>query len=89
MEADWNLTEAIEYYRGQNVSQDQQALIELLREVQAENGGSIPVHPAIFRHEERPRNPSAACRNFLFCGDTPQPDYIYSRIFLLYFSFFL
>ena len=42
MEADWNLTEAIEYYRGQNVSQDQQALIELLREVQAENGGSIP-----------------------------------------------
>ena len=29
MEADWNLTEAIEYYRGQNVSQDQQALIEL------------------------------------------------------------
>ena len=42
MEADWNLTEAIEYYRGQNVSQDQQALIELLREVQSENGGSIP-----------------------------------------------
>ena len=42
MQADWNLTEAIEYYRGQNVSQDQQALIELLREVQSENGGSIP-----------------------------------------------
>lgn len=42
METDWNLTEAIEYYRAQNAPQDQQALIALLREVQTENGGSIP-----------------------------------------------
>lgn len=42
MEKEWNLTEAIEYYRSQNAPADQQALIELLREVQTENGGSIP-----------------------------------------------
>lgn len=38
----WNLEEAIGYYRKQGAPGDQSALISLLREVQQENGGSIP-----------------------------------------------
>ena len=45
----WNLNEAIAYYRQQGAPADQSAVIALLREVQQENGGSIPGHilPAI------------------------------------------
>lgn len=39
---DWNLTEAIEYYRRQGAPGDQNALRNLLAEVQAESGGAIP-----------------------------------------------
>lgn len=39
---DWNLQEAISYYKKQGAPQDQNALVSLLREVQQENGGSIP-----------------------------------------------
>ena len=38
----WNLEEAMDYYRRQGAPGDQGALIQLLREVQQENGGSIP-----------------------------------------------
>lgn len=38
----WNLSEAIVYYKKQGAPADQSALIALLREVQQENGGSIP-----------------------------------------------
>ena len=38
----WNLTEAIAYYKKQGAPADQSALIALLREVQQEQGGSIP-----------------------------------------------
>ena len=38
----WNLTEAIEYYRRQGAPGDQNALRNLLAEVQAESGGAIP-----------------------------------------------
>lgn len=38
----WNLHEALEYYRRQGAPADQNALIALLTEVQAEHGGSIP-----------------------------------------------
>lgn len=38
----WNLTEAVSYYKKQGAPGDQTALIALLREVQAEHGGSIP-----------------------------------------------
>jgi len=38
----WNLQEAITYYKSQGAPGDQGALISLLREIQAENGGSIP-----------------------------------------------
>ena len=38
----WNLTEALEYYKRQGAPADQNALIALLTEVQAEHGGSIP-----------------------------------------------
>jgi len=34
--------EAIEYYKRQGAPRDQSALVSLLREVQQENGGSIP-----------------------------------------------
>jgi len=37
----WNLEEAIAYYQKQG--SDQNVLISLLREVQQENGGSVPV----------------------------------------------
>lgn len=39
---DWNLKEALEYYRRQGAPGDQNALIGLLREVQREHGGAIP-----------------------------------------------
>lgn len=38
----WNLEEAVSYYARQGAPQDQNALIGLLREIQSENGGSIP-----------------------------------------------
>ena len=38
----WNLEEAVSYYKGLGAPRDQNALIGLLREVQAEHGGSIP-----------------------------------------------
>lgn len=44
----WNLDEAITYYRGQGAPRDQNALIGLLKEIQNENGGSIP-KASVFR----------------------------------------
>ena len=38
----WELTEAIDYYRSQGAPGDQNALRNLLSEVQAESGGAIP-----------------------------------------------
>lgn len=38
----WDLEEAIGYYRKQGAPADQSALVSLLREVQQENGGSVP-----------------------------------------------
>ena len=38
----WDLNEAISYYRGQGAPGDQNALRNLLAEVQAESGGTIP-----------------------------------------------
>lgn len=38
----WNLEEAIAYYKTQGAPQDQNALVGLLKEVQQENGGAIP-----------------------------------------------
>ena len=38
----WNLHEALEYYKRQGAPADQNALISLLTEVQAEHSGSIP-----------------------------------------------
>lgn len=38
----WDLQEAIGYYRQQGAPRDQNALVNLLREAQQENGGSIP-----------------------------------------------
>ena len=38
---DWDLEEAIAYYRSQGAPRDQSALVSLLREIQQENG-SIP-----------------------------------------------
>jgi NADH:ubiquinone oxidoreductase subunit E len=38
----WNLEEAMEYYKRQGAPADQSALLNLLREVQQENGGAIP-----------------------------------------------
>ena len=40
----WNLEEAISYYKNQGAPGDQNAVISLLREVQRENGGSIPAY---------------------------------------------
>ena len=40
----WNLEEAITYYKRQGAPGDQNAVIALLREVQQEHGGSIPGH---------------------------------------------
>jgi len=39
---DWNLEEAVSYYKRMGAPRDQSALTGLLREVQQENGGSIP-----------------------------------------------
>ena len=39
---DWDLKEAVEYYRRQGAPGDQSAVIALLREIQQENGGAIP-----------------------------------------------
>ena len=38
----WDLEEAISYYKKQGAPADQSAVISLLREIQQENGGSIP-----------------------------------------------
>lgn len=38
----WNLEEAVGYYRSQGAPGDQTAVINLLREIQQESGGSIP-----------------------------------------------
>lgn len=40
---EWNLEEALGYYRKQGAPRDQNALVNLLREVQQESGGSIPL----------------------------------------------
>ena len=40
---DWNLNEAVAYYKKMGAPKDQTALISLLREVQRENGDKIPV----------------------------------------------
>lgn len=40
---DWNLEEALQYYRRQGAPGDQAALVSLLRELQQESGGSIPL----------------------------------------------
>ena len=39
----WNIEEAITYYKRQGAPANQTALVNLLKEAQAENGGSIPV----------------------------------------------
>ena len=39
----WKIEEAVAYYHRQGAPSDQSALIALLREVQQENGGSIPL----------------------------------------------
>ena len=39
----WELEEAIGYYGKQGAPSDQSALVSLLREVQQENGGSVPL----------------------------------------------
>lgn len=39
---DWNLEEALSYYKKMGAPGDQAALVNLLREVQRENGGGIP-----------------------------------------------
>lgn len=39
---DWNLSEALEYYKRQGAPGDQSALIALLTEIQQEQGGAIP-----------------------------------------------
>ena len=40
----WNLDEAIIYYKNQGAPRDQTALVGLLKEIQQENNGSIPVY---------------------------------------------
>ena len=39
----WNLEEAMEYYKRQGAPKDQSALVSLLREIQQESNGSIPL----------------------------------------------
>lgn len=41
---DWNIAEAIVYYKSLGAPNDQTALTGLLREIQKENGGGIPLH---------------------------------------------
>lgn len=38
---DWNIHEAVEYYKGQDAPQNQFALVELLKEAQEHNGGVL------------------------------------------------
>jgi len=38
---DWNLCEAMEYYKSQGAASDQNALKELLREIQQHSGGAV------------------------------------------------
>lgn len=38
----WNLEEAVSYYKTQGAPQNQTALVNLLKEIQQENGGGIP-----------------------------------------------
>lgn len=40
----WDITEAIAYYKRQGAPSDQTALTALLKEVQQENGGSVPAY---------------------------------------------
>ena len=40
----WDLQETLAYYKGQGAPAQQSALVALLREIQQENGGSIPMH---------------------------------------------
>ena len=40
----WSLEEAVSYYQTQGAPRDQNALVSLLREIQQENGGSIPLY---------------------------------------------
>jgi len=40
----WNLDEALSYYKKQGAPRDQTALVSLLREIQQENSGSIPLY---------------------------------------------
>lgn len=44
---DWNLEEAVAYYKKQGAPRDQSALTNLLREIQQENGGSIPMQAVV------------------------------------------
>lgn len=39
----WNFEEAIAYYKTQGAPSDQSALVNLMKEIQQENNGSIPV----------------------------------------------
>ena len=41
---DWNLEEALAYYKTQGAPRDQSAVIALLKEIQANSGGSIPAY---------------------------------------------
>ena len=44
----WNLEEALSYYRKMGAPADQNALVNLLKEIQQNSGGSIPGHlPAV------------------------------------------
>lgn len=40
----WSLEDAVSYYRAQGAPGDQSAVIQLLREIQQESDGSIPVY---------------------------------------------
>lgn len=40
----WTLEEALSYYRSQGAPGDQSALVNLMKEIQAEHGGAIPRH---------------------------------------------
>ena len=40
---DWNLDEAIDYYKKQGAPRDHSAVTALLKEIQQESGGSIPM----------------------------------------------
>ena len=44
----WNLEEAVSYYQSMGAPQDQNALVNLLKEIQKEQGGTVPAHiPAV------------------------------------------